>query len=67
MKLHINGEEVSLPDSITRLDEVLRHYNLEQKMIIIEYNRKVLNKQEYGMTRMEEGDSIEIVQFVGGG
>jgi thiamine biosynthesis protein ThiS len=35
--------------------------------IAVERNREIVPKSTYGLTRLGEGDRIEIVQFVGGG
>jgi thiamine biosynthesis protein ThiS len=35
--------------------------------VAVEMNRVILPREAYGSTRLAEGDSLEIVHFVGGG
>jgi thiamine biosynthesis protein ThiS len=40
---------------------------LPAKGIAVERNREIVPKSAYAVTRLTDGDRIEIVQFVGGG
>jgi sulfur carrier protein len=35
--------------------------------VAVERNREILPKANYGSTPLEEGDELEVVEFVGGG
>lgn len=67
MKAKINGEFIEFYESINLLDFVEKEKKLNQNSIVIEYNRKVLKKEEWKNTFIKDGDEIEIVHFVGGG
>ncbi|RBP08034.1 sulfur carrier protein ThiS [Rossellomorea aquimaris] len=67
MELRINGQLVTVPESISTVVELIHHFNLENRMIIVEQNQTILEKQEHEITKVKNGDNIELVQFVGGG
>ncbi|WP_163103110.1 sulfur carrier protein ThiS [Peribacillus alkalitolerans] len=67
MELRINGQFVQVPNSISTISDLIEHFNLENRVVIIEQNHVILEKQEHQHTKVNEQDSIEIVQFVGGG
>lgn len=67
MKLLLNGERVVLPDDIVTVSDVLKHYEVHNKVVVVELNGKILTKVEHQNTRLSDKDKIEIVHFVGGG
>lgn len=67
MKLEINGEHVELPSSLKSVRDILIHYKLEEKPVIIELNGNIIMKDVMNNTAVSDGDRIEIVHFVGGG
>ncbi|TMU87372.1 sulfur carrier protein ThiS [Bacillus sp. BHET2] len=67
MELRINGQLVTVPDTTLTINDLIYHYKLENRMIIVEQNQTILEKEEHGKTKVKNGDTIELVQFVGGG
>ncbi|MGM7703405.1 sulfur carrier protein ThiS [Pseudalkalibacillus sp. Hm43] len=67
MLLHINGESVTVPDSIEHVSDLIEHFQLGERVVMIEHNEDILEKQSHPETKVQDGDKIEIVQFVGGG
>ncbi|MFH5181514.1 sulfur carrier protein ThiS [Paenibacillus sp. TAB 01] len=66
MELVINGEARTVTDAATVAD-LLVQFKLEQKILVIELNRDIIERTDYEQTRLNDGDRIEIVHFVGGG
>ncbi|NHN35344.1 sulfur carrier protein ThiS [Paenibacillus agricola] len=66
MQLIINGEEREL-ESLSTVAELLTLFKLEQKILVVELNRDIVERNEYNTTPLHEGDKLEIVHFVGGG
>ena len=62
----INGDPQQIPENLTLL-ELLRHLKLSQERVAIERNRQIIKREEWESVRVEAGDQLEIVQFVGGG
>jgi thiamine biosynthesis protein ThiS len=62
----VNGEELRLPRgaSVARLLEKLK---ISTPRVAVERNREILPKASYASTFVEDGDSFEVVEFVGGG
>ncbi len=61
----INGEEV--PAVGKTLAEYLSETKYDPKRIAVERNGEIVPKSQYGETVLQDGDSVEIVSFVGGG
>jgi thiamine biosynthesis protein ThiS len=47
--------------------ELLRRLSLEGKPVAVEHNRRVVPRAEHASVRLNHGDTLEIVTFVGGG
>lgn len=47
--------------------EFLATTNYDPKRIAVERNGDIVFKSQYGETVLENGDSLEVVSFVGGG
>lgn len=66
MRLTINGEEREV-EQLSTVAELLTLFKLEQKILVIELNRDIVDRDAYANTPLQEGDKLEIVHFVGGG
>ena len=62
----VNGEKRPLEDGKT-IAELLAELCLGGRRIAVELNRDIVPAAEYPSRAIREGDTIEIVQFVGGG
>jgi sulfur carrier protein len=67
MELIINGESIHVPDQVKTVGDLLSHFQLNNKMAIVEVNLTIIPKQQYETTALCHGDKVEIVHFVGGG
>jgi sulfur carrier protein len=66
MQLTINGEVRDVPEGLS-LAGLLGHLQLTQGLVAIERNREVVPRREHASVFPQQGDVLEIVQFVGGG
>ena len=66
MTLTINGE---LKENImaTSLKELLEELGIISGRVAVEVNTRVIKKADYESFRINDGDIVEIVSFVGGG
>ena len=66
MDVKVNGETLSVPkdSSLTQLIELL---SLGNNRIAVELNQEIVSRSEYDLLQLREGDSLEIVQAIGGG
>ncbi|MBQ8314388.1 MAG: sulfur carrier protein ThiS [Lachnospiraceae bacterium] len=63
--IKVNGVEVDIAGKT--VTEYLATTNYDPKRIAVERNGDIVFKSQYDVTVLEEGDSLEIVSFVGGG
>ena len=61
----INGENLDIAGKT--LAEYLETTNYDPKRIAVEKNGDIVPKAQYGENLLEDGDSLEVVSFVGGG
>lgn len=66
VKVQLNGKprEVTGGQSVRALLESL---DLKPGMVVVELNREILERDRYEEFTIDEGDTIELVHFVGGG
>lgn len=67
MKLTVNGDLIEVPNTVETITGLLQHFELNQKVIIVEKNTEILEKAKHTETLISDGDKIELVHFVGGG
>ena len=63
--VRVNGEMLDLAGKTVK--EYLDTTNYDPKRIAVERNGDIVFKSQYSTTVLEDGDSIEVVSFVGGG
>ena len=61
----VNGTELNIAGKT--VSEYLATTNYDPKRIAVERNGDIVFKSLYDATVLEDGDSLEIVSFVGGG
>lgn len=66
MKVTINGEEYNFKQGFS-VDQLLLELKIDAEKIAFEQNLAIVPLSEYKNTTINEGDNIEIVQFMGGG
>ncbi|PLX80708.1 MAG: thiamine biosynthesis protein ThiS [Desulfuromonas sp.] len=66
MQITLNGHCKEVTDNTT-VAELLTSLGLDPTRVAIELNQQVISRERFGDTLINAGDSIEIVQFVGGG
>lgn len=66
MNVQINGKSLVLPKQISLLAWI-EDQNIPLAAVIVEYNGEILSRDHWEMTLLNEGDKVELLQFVGGG
>jgi thiamine biosynthesis protein ThiS len=66
MHVTINGESHTLDEGMT-VAELIRQRGTEPRRVAVEVNKELVRRVNFDQTRINEGDQIEIVSFVGGG
>ena len=65
-KIYLNGKETEVKKDLS-VKEFISSQGLDNKMIAVAINMKIIHKNEYNKTVIYVGDKIEIVRPVGGG
>jgi len=66
MKLKLNGTVSEFQEGTT-VAGLLKNLQIEPARVAVEVNLEIIKKQDYQKYVLKNGDSIEIVNFVGGG
>ena len=66
MTITLNGEPFTVPAPLT-ITDLLARLDIDPRSVAIERNFVVVKRDAYPATPVEDGDQIEVVNFVGGG
>lgn len=66
MTVIVNGENREIAPGTT-VSELLTGLGLHPRLIVVEHNREILDRNSFDMTELNAGDNLELVHFVGGG
>jgi thiamine biosynthesis protein ThiS len=66
MRLTINGKPETVENAST-VAELLQHFDVPAVRVAVEVNRELVTRSQYDATALHDGDTVEIVTFVGGG
>jgi sulfur carrier protein len=68
-RLTINGrphefDGAALPGTLSQL---LDHLKVDQATVVAEIDGVIIERKDFAQTALQEGQSIELIRFVGGG
>jgi thiamine biosynthesis protein ThiS len=66
MKITLNGDPYELAGPLS-VSDLLAKLEIDARRVAVEHNLIVLKRAAYADTRVNDGDQIEVVNFVGGG
>ena len=66
IKIIVNGQERKFQDGIT-LADVITQLGLEEKVMAAAVNMQIVKQENWGEKILQEGDKLELLDFVGGG
>lgn len=64
--IQLNGQLYELPETVTTIDQLIQHLQLEQRIFVVEHNEEIVDQEAFN-TPILDRDKIEIIHFVGGG
>lgn len=64
--VRVNGEDREVRAGLSVAD-LLEELEIDRRRVVVELNRQIVRRDEVGEIDLEDGDQVEIVQFVGGG
>ena len=65
MEIIVNGDPRCL--EAASIGQLLETLDIDSRRVAVELNSAIVPKVDYDHTPLNDGDKIEIVQFVGGG
>ena len=66
MTIVLNGEPTAVQDGAT-IEALLARLEIDARKVAVERNMIVVKRHAYATTPLQDGDAIEVVNFVGGG
>jgi thiamine biosynthesis protein ThiS len=66
VRITLNGEPHDLAGPLTVTD-LLAQLQIDARRVAVEHNLTVIKRDAFDRTMVNEGDEVEIVNFVGGG
>ncbi len=66
MKITINGEEREFKEGVS-LADVIKELNLEGKVMAAAKNMQIVKQDKWAKEMLQNGDKLELLDFVGGG
>jgi len=66
MKIVINGDEKEFEESMT-LGAILKELSLESKVMAAAVNMNIVKQDQWENFVLNDGDKLELLDFVGGG
>jgi len=66
LRITLNGEPQDLAGPLT-VHELLAQLQIDARRVAVEHNLRVVKRDAFDRTTVNDGDEVEIVNFVGGG
>ena len=66
MEIIFNGKPHELQSGVT-IQEFLDQLQLDCLQVVVEHNRNIISRQRLTDTALSNGDTLEVIHFVGGG
>ena len=66
MYLRVNGQNREFPQPFN-VEQLLEALELNRERVVVELNREILTADKYAGIELNDGDTLELIQFVGGG
>ena len=67
MKLKVNGNEVEVENNLSVLALLALNKVTSPSMVSVELNGTILDREVFESQRLEDGDAVEFLYFMGGG
>ena len=66
IRVRLNGKDLEIESGLSVHDLVVS-LDLNPLLLVVELNREILSREQFGLVQVSEGDQVELVHFVGGG
>ena len=66
MMIKLNGQEKEVRAGTT-VSDLLAELQIKPERVAVELNLSILERGDYPKTRLNDGDRVEVIGFIGGG
>ena len=66
MIIILNGKSIQIP-SESNIQDMTAHFCKDKTPVVAEVNGNIIQKSQWKESVLHEGDTVELVSFVGGG
>ena len=66
MKITLNGDPFETDGPLT-VQQLLERLQIDPRRVAVEHNLTIVKRDRQAATMVAEGDTVEVVNFVGGG
>ncbi len=66
MRITLNGEPRDLAEPLT-ISRLLTTLDIDPRRVAVEHNLVIMKRATFDTTIVQSGDTVEVVNFVGGG
>ena len=66
MNLTVNGQPKNFSAPLN-VEQLLLELKLNREQVVVELNREILTADKYVDIELQDDDTLEVIQFVGGG
>ena len=66
VRITLNGDPYDLDQPLS-VQELLERLNIDSRRVAVEHNMVIVKRAAFAATLVGDGDTVEIVNFVGGG
>jgi sulfur carrier protein len=68
MKISVNGKEQQIGENEISLLKLIKQNNVQQPdMVSVQVNENFINREDFEITVIKEGDEVDFLYFMGGG
>lgn len=65
--IKINGNTQEIEEGLSVLDLIKTNKVLQPEMVSVQLNQEFVNREDFGVTLVNNGDEIDFLYFMGGG
>ena len=64
--MKVNGKDIVLCE-VKTISDLLKELNVNEKRVVVELNKEIVVKEDFGKVNLQDDDTVEVISFVGGG
>lgn len=67
MRIKLNNRNEEFPQSSLTITELLQVKNFTFKLLVVKINGRLVRKEEYNTSIIEDGDDVSVLHLISGG